>query len=130
MLAFDVDKRLTTAEILSHRYFERVRDENSEKVIDHAPKFEFEDKKLAQDQLRTLICHEIAYYNDEWREKHFPKLEFDDEYEDEVDDQKTDDKEKDNDKTQANGTSVAAQNGTMNGNAHAQQPQPQAVAAK
>lgn len=95
MLAFDVDKRLTTGEILSHKYFERVRDENSEKVIDHAPKFEFEDKKLLQDELRKLICHEIAYYNDDWRAKHFPKIEFEDEYEDEddaVDDQKTDDK--------------------------------------
>ena len=74
-----------------------VRDENSEKVIDHAPKFEFEDKKLSQDELRKLICHEIAYYNDVWRAKHFPKLEFEDEYEDEddavvVDDQKVDDK--------------------------------------
>jgi len=80
MLAFDVDKRLTTSDILRHKYFERVRDKESERVVDKAPQFEFEDKKLTQNDLRALICHEIAFYNPDWKQKHFPDLVFQDDH--------------------------------------------------
>ena len=79
MLAFDAEKRLTAKEILEHKYFERVREKKNEYVINENElkfEFEFEDKALTQNDLRLLICHEIAFYNPKWKQIHFPNLEF------------------------------------------------------
>ena len=125
MLAFDVDKRWETKKLLEHPYFERVRDPESERCVDRAPRFEFEDKKLTQNDLRQLICHEIAYYNPEWRSQHFPDLEFEEDYASAiVDDQKADDPQDNDIDPQQQMSSQASQQPTQsNGSSHEQQQQ-------
>lgn len=90
MLAFDADKRLNTKQLLNNKYFDRVKDNTEaynndnnetktdnlrilnddqldvkvdENTVDENLTFDYEGKQLSQDQVRKLICDQMAYYN-------------------------------------------------------------------
>jgi len=61
-LQFDVSKRITVAEALTHPYFNSVRDPNHEKAHKQVT-FSFEDAPLNVKILRELILEEVLKYN-------------------------------------------------------------------
>merc|ERR1712150_386843 len=72
LLQFDVEKRITVEEALSHPFIQHVRDEHQEQkcqqVIAQIQRqnilnFEFEDIKMKMDTYRSLIVEEILRYN-------------------------------------------------------------------
>ena len=72
LLQFDVEKRITVDEALSHPFIQHVRDEQNEKKFDNilnkiksqnSLNFEFEDIKMKMDTYRSLIIEEVLRYN-------------------------------------------------------------------
>jgi len=69
MLRFDVRKRPTASQLLESKYFDDVRDENSEGKHVKIERFEFEDINIDEKTLRKLILDEIMQFNPQWREQ-------------------------------------------------------------
>merc|ERR1712087_354040 len=62
LLQFDVEKRLTVDQALSHPFLEDVRDQQAE--LRHPPvSFSFEDVSLDMQTIYELIVDEICRYN-------------------------------------------------------------------
>eukprot|EP00483_Globobulimina_turgida_P004078 UN04086 len=75
LLQFDVEKRITVDEALSHPFIQEMRGEQNqnekrfEKIVNnikyqsHVLNFEFEDIKMKMDTYRSLIIEEVLRYN-------------------------------------------------------------------
>jgi len=63
LLQFDVEKRATAEEALTHKYFYRVKEPQLE--VHHKPiRFEFEEESLDRNQIREMIVTFVKTYND------------------------------------------------------------------